>query len=365
MGQSVSKDDFIWAYTEQPHLSRRTAVLKKHPKIKQLYGTDESFKFVVIAMVLFQIFMCWLLQDEDWILIFLEAYVCGGVINHAMTLAIHDISHNTAFGNKYPLWNRFFGMLANLPVGVPFSVSFKKYHVAHHRYLGEEFLLLFSRIEITNMSSTLKSHYFLMEATYHLQKAPNDLEIINAIVQIAFDAFVPHIFGIRSFLYLILGTFVAMGVHPSAGHFISEHYVFKGTQEIYSYYGLWNLYTFNVGYHVENHDFPYIPRRNLPQAGTESIIFFTIVVKKFDQLLTAPCSVLEVTKIALEFYSNLHTRSSWTKVLWDFVFSPDMGPYMRLKRTASVAQTFRPRHALNEYYEAVSKISDVFKFIFY
>ncbi|KJH52039.1 sphingolipid Delta4-desaturase [Dictyocaulus viviparus] len=103
MGQSVSRDDFIWTYTEQPHMSRRKAIIKAHPEIKQLYGIDMSLKYVVLAMVLFQIFMCWLLQNEDWLLIFIEAYVSGGVINHAMTLAIHDISHNTAFGNRYPL----------------------------------------------------------------------------------------------------------------------------------------------------------------------------------------------------------------------------------------------------------------------
>ncbi|VDN24754.1 unnamed protein product [Cylicostephanus goldi] len=149
MGQSVSRNDFMWTYTEQPHLNRREAIIKAHPEIKevellsvvntaylQLFGIDESFKYVVTAMVFFQVFMCWLLQDSDWLLIFLEAYLCGGVINHAMTLAIHDISHNTVFGNSYPLSNRFFGMFANLPIGVPISVSFKKYHVEHHRYLG-------------------------------------------------------------------------------------------------------------------------------------------------------------------------------------------------------------------------------------
>ncbi|VDM76813.1 unnamed protein product [Strongylus vulgaris] len=156
------------------------------------------------------------------------------------------------------------------------------------------------------------------------KKAPTDLEIINAIIQISFDVLILQLFGYRSFAYLIIGTLVAMGVHPSAGHFISEHYVFKENQETYSYYGPWNLCTFNVGYHVEHHDFPYIPGRNLPK----------------------------VAQIAPEFYEGLHRHSSWTKVLFDFVVSPDIGPYMRLKRKASVPQTFQARHALMEYFEA-------------
>ncbi|VDM53302.1 unnamed protein product [Angiostrongylus costaricensis] len=227
--------------------------------------------------------------------------------------------------------NRFFGMLANLPIAVPFSVSFKKYHVEHHRYLGEDGLDtgVPTELEAQLFTTPARKFFWLLFQPFFYafrpliiyRKAPNHLEITNVIVQIAFDAFVLRMFGNQSFLYLILGTLVAMGVHPSAGHFISEHYVFKGTQETYSYYGLWNLCTFNVEY--------------------------------------------QVWKIASEFYASLYTHSSWTKVLWNFVFSPDMGPYMRLKRGASVGQTFCPRHALNEYYEAVSKISDFFKFIFY
>ncbi|KAK6029475.1 hypothetical protein OSTOST_04418, partial [Ostertagia ostertagi] len=65
------------------------------------------------------------------------------------------------------------------------------------------------------------------------KKAPSDLELINAIVQVAFDLFVLQMFGVRPLVYLILGTLAAMGVHPSAGHFISEHYVFKEMQETY------------------------------------------------------------------------------------------------------------------------------------
>ncbi|KHJ90830.1 hypothetical protein OESDEN_09314 [Oesophagostomum dentatum] len=149
-------------------------------------------------------------------------------------------------------------------------------------------------------------------------------------------------FGYRSFAYLIIGTLVAMGVHPSAGHFISEHYVFKENQETYSYYGPWNLCTFNVGYHVEHHDFPYIPGRNLPKVST--------LLKYANRDVSMS---LQVTEIAPEFYEGLHTHSSWTKVLCDFVLSPDMGPYMRLKRKPSVPQTFQARHALMEYLQAL------------
>ena len=49
-----------------------------------------------------------------------------------LLIAIHEIGHNLAFGHKYPLCNRFFGMFANLPIGVPMSVTFKRYHADHH-----------------------------------------------------------------------------------------------------------------------------------------------------------------------------------------------------------------------------------------
>merc|ERR1719394_693719 len=79
-------------------------------------------------MVATQVLMAYALQDSSWWTIVFWAYVVGGTINHSLTLAIHDIGHNTAYGNgKNSYKNRYFGFVANLPLGVPYSVTFKKF----------------------------------------------------------------------------------------------------------------------------------------------------------------------------------------------------------------------------------------------
>lgn len=145
MGAHVSRQDFNWSYTDEPHATRRKLILAKYPQIKELMKVDTNFKWHVTALVLFQFCSLYLIsQIQSYFGLFLCAYFLTGVFNHSLMLAVHEIAHGQAFGQNYINKNRLFGMFANLPIGAPMSVSFKKYHLDHHRYQGILFISFIS-----------------------------------------------------------------------------------------------------------------------------------------------------------------------------------------------------------------------------
>jgi sphingolipid delta-4 desaturase len=130
--------------------------------------------------------------------------------------------------------------------------------------------------------------------------------VANLFVQVLFDLVIYHFWGIKALAYFPISALVVMGLHPIAGHYISEHYVVAFPQETYSYYGPLNRVAFNVGYHNEHHDFPYIAGSQLPKLRA----------------------------LAPEYYDNLVSHSSWTKTLWDYLMRPDLNGTSRVKRQA-------------------------------
>lgn len=314
MGQHVSRNDFEWVYTEEPHATRRKLILEKYPQIKKLFGYDKNLKWIIMALVFVQIASIFIVKNLNYPEIIILAYCFGGVINHSLTLAVHEASHNLAFGHARPLANRLIGIFANLPVGVPMAISFKKYHLEHHRYQGDEYLdtdiptYIEAKLFCTTFGKFcwvfLQPFFYAFRPLIIYPKAPTTWEYINLVVQLIFDGFIWYFFGGKVLFYFLIGTLLALGVHPVAGHFISEHYMFNKGYETYSYYGSLNFITFNVGYHNEHHDFPAVPGSKLP----------------------------EVRRIAAEFYDNLPHHDSWISVLYDFIMDPDIGPYSRIKR---------------------------------
>ena len=245
--------------------------------MKKLMGHDPMFKYQVLFFVFVQFAMIYFVSSASWVTIFILAYCVGGTINQTLALAVHEISHNLAFGHARPLANKLLGFVANLPVGFPASISFRKYHLEHHRYQGdvdrdvdipcELECKLFFNTSTKILWVILQPFFYCIRPFFVYPKPVHFLEVVNFVVQAAFDALVVYYLGGKPLLYMIGGTVLGMGLHPMAGHFISEHYIFHKGYETYSYYGPLNILTFNVGYHNEHHDFPSIPGSKLPEVS--------------------------------------------------------------------------------------------------
>lgn len=305
--------DFVWSSEREPHAARRREMLRKYPQIRELYGPCWKTKYVCTALVGVQLGLAYLLKDAPWWLIVVVAYAFGGVVNQALLLAIHELSHNLAF--RRPWQNRLFGLFINLPVGVPVAETFRYYHLLHHLHQGEQGTDtdLPTALEARLLRGRLAKLLWLVGQGFAYALRPLFVhpkrltwgEAGNLLLQVGFDLLILHFWGVKALAYLPISSLIVMGLHPVAGHYISEHYVFRAGQETYSYYGPLNRLTFNVGYHNEHHDFPYIPGSRLA----------------------------ELRRIAPEYYDSLHHHSSWSKTLWDYVMRPDVGGHSRVKRT--------------------------------
>ncbi|XP_002158744.1 sphingolipid delta(4)-desaturase DES1 [Hydra vulgaris] len=316
MGGTVSATDFNWSQQEEPHKSRRKEILEKHPEIKSLMVVDHQFKYQVTALVLLQFFIVTAISyfDVKWPLLLLITYIVGGTVNQALLLAIHEISHNMAFGHSKPLYNRIFSMFANLPIGVPMALSFKKYHLEHHRYLGHDVVdtdiptVLEAKLFTNTLGKAIwmffQSLFYAFRPLISYPKEVCKIEAFNFLIQFAFDTLIFYYLGPKALFYLIIGSLLGMGIHPVAGHFIAEHYMFSKGFETYSYYGILNKLTFNVGYHNEHHDFPNIPGSLLPK----------------------------VREYAPEYYNNIPYHTSWVNVIYKFITDSSVGLYARMKR---------------------------------
>ncbi|KAK0192250.1 dihydroceramide delta-4-desaturase [Armillaria mellea] len=325
-GPPPNTNDFLWLMTEEPHKSRRTAIMKAHPEVTKLMGHTSVTKYVVFFVVTLQLSIAIYLRNThplSWRFI-AWAYIVGGTANHNLFLAIHEICHNLAFCGIAA--NKLLSTFANLPIGIPYSAMFKKYHMEHHRYLGEDGVDtdLPSRIELVCLNNVLGKVFFAtfqilfyaLRPTFIRSQTLTRWHFLNISVQLVFNYFFIMQFGIPSYLYLIYSSFFAGSLHPLAGHFIAEHYLWDGLpQETYSYYGWLNIFAYNVGYHNEHHDFPSVAWTRLPALRA----------------------------LAPEFYDTIPSHPSWPMVTINFIRDKDVGIFARAKRVSKKHLAMQPK----------------------
>lgn len=316
---SAKVKDFNYSDKPEPHKERTKIILKEFPEIRKLI-TKNPYSFLILLFVLvLQITMAVIVSGQVWWSALLFAYIIGAFANHTMFVLIHECAHNLIF--KKPYMNKIAGILADLPIVVPSSISFRSYHLKHHTYQGDYFLDadLASKWEAKLIgNSFLGKTLWLLLFPFFQAFRPMRLKgiqffdgwtLINWIVVFSFDVAVIYFLGWNSFLYFLLSFFFSIGLHPLGARWIQEHYLTFPPQETYSYYGPINIVALNVGYHNEHHDFQSVPWNKLTK----------------------------IRSIASKYYDNLIYHKSWVKLFFKFLFDPKLSLFSRMVRRQSAA----------------------------
>ncbi len=310
--------DYIRVIGSEPHALRGRQVLAAHPEVRDLAGPAPQSAAWTAALVGAQVALAILVSKQRWIVWLPCAYVVGATIDHALWVLIHECSHHLVFRSR--TGNRVVGIVANLPLVAPAAMSFCKYHLLHHRHLGE---LGFdadvpgpTESRVVGRSTLWKAIWMSGLAFVQGGLRPHRLTrlrtipfldgwtIVNIVVQAAFLAALAWWIGPAPLKYLSASTLFALGLHPLGGRWIQEHFVFTPGQETYSYYGPLNRLCFNMGYHNEHHDLVTIPWMRLP----------------------------DVRRLAPEFYDTLYAHRSWTRLMVRFLVDHDVTLFNRIVR---------------------------------
>ena len=82
----LASDDFLWSLNEEPHRTRRLAIMKAHPEVRKLMGHEPLTKYVAVGVVFLQLMVALTLtflgvHPLDWRFM-LTAYLLGLSLIH-------------------------------------------------------------------------------------------------------------------------------------------------------------------------------------------------------------------------------------------------------------------------------------------
>lgn len=269
--------------------------------MRALVGPAPSTFAVLLALVAAQTATALALSNAPVWLLALVAYTLGALLNCAVLNMVHEACHGLIFRSRR--WNVAAAFVANLGSLWPQVETFFRYHLPHHRHLGdydrdatiprdwEARLVGRSRVGKLLWLICFAFIYPFRVAGMDVGPARRSWIAVNALLQAGWLGLLYGIGGWQPILYLFLAFYFHFGLHPLNAIALQEHFATRGGQESYSYYGIGNWLTLNAGYHVEHHDMPYIPWSRLPR----------------------------LTALAPEFFRGEQSYSSWSGLIGDFV----------------------------------------------
>jgi sphingolipid 4-desaturase/C4-monooxygenase len=314
------RNAFVRTDRPNPHIQRGKDILKRHPEVRAHFTTYPPSGAYIAAIVAGQVAIAYALREASWVWIVLGAYLVGAFASHALFVLIHEATHNLIVRGSLP--NRLFGILCNVGQGFPTAMSFRTFHLLHHYHLDEysyDADLAFDwEARLVGNSALRKAVWLFLFGAIEIVrplrvKRPytDGWVIANTAAIVVTDLLIWRFCGVRGLTYVLLSTVVGIGLHPVGARWVQEHYTFHAGQETYSYYGVLNTIQFNIGYHNEHHDLVKVPWVYLPK----------------------------IKALAPEFYDHLHSHRSWTRVLLQFLFDPQLDLFARITRERAHLRT--------------------------
>jgi sphingolipid delta-4 desaturase len=326
------REDAVW------HRERAKAMIKAHPEIRDLFGTDSSTAFWCLAAAGAQLALALAVSRGPWWVMLLTAYFIGSSINVMLFQLGHECVHCLVF--KRPFWNRVMFTITTLPMFLSGHHTWWAEHLVHHTDMGakKDFI---SRRRTFFLATRITSPLFVPYSLFmlvtqvgrsivgllmyvgglflgHVKPSPRTLAVLAdehlvsgykkdgvetwavwyPLINLGVCAALFAVGGWKSVAYLLLSQAFFTGfLQPySLGWVlgISHFHGARKYQPTASHYSrLINLVSFNAGLHVEHHDLMTIPWRRL----------------------------WKLREIAPEFYNNLQPIKSYTWLALQFVFA--------------------------------------------
>lgn len=223
--------------------------------------------------------------SHSWTACLLLAATIGPYCDATVLAIMHEATHFLIFPNRRPL-NRIFSIGVNCVMVMPISEIFRQHHWAHHSGLSDPArdvdIPYPFEVDLVGNSPGRKALWLAFNMIILPARAMSRLPVLvdrflvlNWVACISFGASAFFLGGLRSLLYLVLSTLASQGLHPANSRQLEEHLYDGSSRDVqegggnesgtYSYYGIANLWTLNVGYHQEHHDFPAVPQSLLPE----------------------------------------------------------------------------------------------------
>jgi sphingolipid delta-4 desaturase len=314
------------------HTRRRRMILSTHPEIRNLTSLPADFYFMLTSALLLlhlgvgATIAVYAHTSTAWFWTIVLAATIGAFFTFVLQQLAHELSHvKRSWQQMMPalLTDVIFGS-----TGPGFAIYYFKFHIPHHaktgdegdpdltyhaewadppRWLARSRLTRFIWLTVFGLFTI---EVFFLERWLGLVPRPrmsirNKRFMLMLLGKYSFMALTLWLGGLWCFVYFRLAAGFSLGAfaHPYGGFWLMQHAatVRNGFQPTVSYSGsrIWHWLNLGELYHLEHHDFPWVP--------------FT--------------KIEAVRRIAPEYYRSCHVVTSVWRLTWDWLCHTDGSPW--------------------------------------